>query len=148
MTDDSTDSLIRCDFGTFHGYNIEQHTYLERPLTAAEVVAWNHRRDGIVEFWPSGDREELRHLLGPCANVGARLLVALERLLGGMGGATTENFLRLHFVVNGLGYAPEDLSPDEVADLTKEVEAPADERLSLRQRFRALEREYEDVFAG
>ena len=134
------------ELGTFHGYHIERKAYLERALSAAEVIAWNPRKDGLVEFWPSGDREELRYLLGPFANVGARLLVALEKLLREMGGATRTNFLKLHYLVNGLEYCVDELNAEEVEELTADFDFAPDDRLTVRQQFHALTMEHEAAF--
>jgi len=46
---------MRCDFGTFEGFNFRDQSAIERNLTAEEVTNRNHDGEGEAEFWASGD---------------------------------------------------------------------------------------------
>jgi len=98
---------IEFDFGTFEGFNFRSQSAIERTLTAAEAAAWDHDGLGEAEFWPSGDHPEVSLIFGGQSSVTAAELLELNRLLAELGGASTENFLRIHYAVNIRGAALE-----------------------------------------
>lgn len=103
---------IEFDFGTFEGFNFRSQSAIERSLTAAEVVAWDHDGLGEAEFWPSGDRPEVSLIFRGQSSVSASELLELNRLLAELGGDSTENFLRIHYAANVHGAALEQLTKE------------------------------------
>ena len=99
-TQPTDDGTIRHDLGTFEGFNFRAQSAIDRILTTAEVVAWDHDRDGEAEFWPSGDRAEVSLMFKGRSAVTATELIDLDRLLTELGGDSAENFLRIHYAVN------------------------------------------------
>ena len=46
-------SELHFDLGTFEGFSFRHDQAIDRNLTAAEVVGWDHDAAGEAEFWPS-----------------------------------------------------------------------------------------------
>ena len=107
---------IRFDLGLFEGYNFRASGAIRRLLTAAEVVAWDHDRQGEAEFWPSGDHAGVGVIFNRKSAVTATELLDLDRLLTELGGDSIENFLRIHYTVNIRGANLDTLSADAVED--------------------------------
>ena len=112
---------IRFDLGTFEGFSFRSQSAIERNLTAAEVVGWDHDRHGEAEFWPAGDRQEVALLFCHRNSVSASELLDLDRVLGELGGDSTENFLRIHHVVNIRGADLATLTREDVEDACLEI---------------------------
>ncbi|MCX6924927.1 MAG: hypothetical protein NT154_17195 [Verrucomicrobia bacterium] len=112
---------IRYDLGTFEGFNFRSQSTIPRNLTAAEVVAWEHDREGEAEFWPAGDRPEVLVLFRSRSCITATDLIELDRLLGEVGGDSVENFLRVHYAVNVSGTDLSLLSREAVEDNCIEI---------------------------
>jgi len=107
---------ITFDLGTFEGFNFKTQSAIPRTLTAADVVAWDHDRQGEAEFWPAGDRAEVSILFKGQSTVAGSELIELNRLLDELGGDSVENFLRIHYLVNTCGADLEGLTRDSVED--------------------------------
>ena len=103
---------IRFSLGTFEGFNFRSQSAIPRILTADEVVGWDHDRQGEAEFWPAGDRAEMRVLFNHRSSITAVELLALDRLLNELSGDSAVNFLRIHYAVNIQG--------GDLADLNRE----------------------------
>lgn len=109
-----TPSIIH-NLGTFEGFNFRTQCAISHILTAAQVVAWDHDRQGEAEFWPSGDRLEILRVFNR-SSITASELLDLDRLLAELGGDCTENFLKIHYAVNIHGENLAELDADEVED--------------------------------
>jgi hypothetical protein len=109
------------DLGTFEGFNFRTQSAILRPLTAAEVIGWDHDRQGEAEFWPAGDRAEVALLFKYKGTVTGPELLELDRLLTEMRGDSVENFLMIHYVVNTCGAALEGLSRNAVDGANLEI---------------------------
>jgi len=107
---------IEFDLGTFEGFNFRTQSAIERVLTAVEVVAWDHDRNGEAEFWPAGDRAEVALLFKSKCAVTASELVDVDRLLNELGGDCSGNFLRIHYAINVSGVDLSALSAEMVED--------------------------------
>ncbi|MCX6917592.1 MAG: hypothetical protein NT167_31925 [Verrucomicrobia bacterium] len=107
---------IDFDLGTFEGFNFRTQCAIFGNLTAAEVVEWDHDKNGEAEFWPSGDRPEVALLFNHRNCVSGADLLGLNRLLAELGGDSPEHFLRIHYAVNFCGSSLADLSRDQVED--------------------------------
>jgi len=107
---------IYYDLGTFEGFNFRSQSAISRNRTAAEVVAWDHDKEGEAEFWPAGDRPEVLILFRNRSSVTATELIELDELLHKLGGDSTENFLRIHYAVNVCGNDLATLTREEVED--------------------------------
>ena len=137
---------MQSNLGTFRGFNTKTGEHLAEPLSADQVIAWDHYARGMTEFYPVGDRHEMVSLFGANGNIQGRLLLKLDELLQGMGGDHLFNFLLLHFVLNGLGKRWDTLSQAEVYDLTIDVEFHLGRRRSVREQFFLFEREFDIEF--
>ena len=104
------------DLGTFEGFNFREPGAIERVLTAAEVAAWNHDRDGEAEFWPSGDNAAVAELFPSARGVTASRLKHLAGLLDELGGDQDEALLKIHFLVNVQGGDLKEVTATEVED--------------------------------
>ena len=104
----NTRALIH-NLGSFQGTNFRHHCPIERILTANEVVAWDHEREGQAEFWPSGDHAGASLIFG-IQEVTASEIVALDNLLEQLGGDTDRNFLRIYYAMTARGCAVSDLT--------------------------------------
>lgn len=89
--------------GTFEGFNFREQGAIERALTAEEVVAWNHDRDGEAEFWSSGDNPAVAELFKPRRSVTGSELEHVAALLEQLGDGNDEALLKIHFLVNVQG---------------------------------------------
>lgn len=85
-------------------------------LTAAEVVAWDHNRQGEAEFWPAGDVSEVALLFKQRKTVTAGELVDLDRVLAELGGDSQHNYLQIYYAVNIFGDALATLSAESLED--------------------------------
>ena len=106
-------SLIS-DFGTFEGYNFRTLSPITRNLTAQEVVAWDHDRQGEAEFWPAGDSPEVSLVFQHRSSVTAAELLDLERLLLELGDDSRASFLQIHYTVAICGAALPTLTAEKV----------------------------------
>src|ERR1043166_7862522 len=79
------------NLGTFEGFNFRTQSAINRTLTAAEVVEWNHDKRGEAEFLPSGDRPEVALVFKGRSSVTGSELLELDRLLHELGGDSVEN---------------------------------------------------------
>ncbi len=107
---------IEFDFGTFEGFNFRSQSAIERSLTAAEVVAWDHDELGEAEFWPAGDHPKLSLVFNGQSSVTASELLDLDRLLAELGGDSVENFLRIHYGANIRGDPLDGLTVQGIED--------------------------------
>jgi hypothetical protein len=112
---------ITFNLGTFEGFNFRTQSAILRTLTAADVVGWDHDRQGEAEFWPAGDRPEVALLFKNKGTVTGPELLELDRLLTEMRGDSVENFLWIHYVVNTCGAALEGLTRNVVEDANLEI---------------------------
>jgi hypothetical protein len=104
------------NLGFFEGFNFREQSAIERTLSAEEVIQWNHDARGEAEFWPSGSHPGVSLLFSNRRAVHASELVALHRILKKLGDDSILNFLRLHFVVNVLGMALNQVNAETLAD--------------------------------
>jgi hypothetical protein len=104
------------DFGTFEGFNFRSQCAIPRHLTAAEVVAWDHDRDGEAEFWPAGDAPAVELLFKHRARATAAELLDLDRLLNELRGDSAASYLRIHYAVNVRGARLDTLTREAVED--------------------------------
>jgi hypothetical protein len=107
---------VQFDLGTFEGFNFRNQGAIAHPLTAEEVVNWDHDRAGEAEFWPSGDAPGVAVLFNHRSSVTASDLLELDRLLDELDGDSIENFLKIHYAVNICGADLATLSRDQVED--------------------------------
>lgn len=115
-----TESLVlKSDLGTFEGFNFRNQSAIPRALTVYEVISWNHDLLGEAEFWPSGDRAEVKVLFP--RNVTGSELLALDRLLDELGGDSEENFLRIHFALSSCGKDLAELTEAEIEDSSPQI---------------------------
>ena len=105
---------LRFDLGTFEGFNFRSQSAMCDSLTAAQVVNWDHDRNGEAEFWPSGDRPEVSLVFEGRTSVTCSELVALDDLLEQLGGDSSENFVRIHHALNTCSSRLGELSAGEV----------------------------------
>lgn len=115
------DQKLTSDLGTYEAFNFRTQSAVDRILTAAEVVDWDHDGQGEAEFWPSGDRPEVALLFRHRSSVTGSELLALDRLLTELGGDSTVNFLRIHYAVNSRGADLLTLTRDAVEDCPLEI---------------------------
>ena len=108
-------SLIS-DFGTFEGFNFRTQSPITRCLTAQEVVAWDHDRQGEAEFWPSGDSPEVSLVFQHRSSVTAAELLDLDRVLLELGDDSRASFLQIHYAVAICGAALPTLTVEKVQD--------------------------------
>lgn len=108
-------SLI-ADFGTFEGFNFRTQSAINRMLSAQEVVAWDHDRQGEAEFWPSGDSPEVALLFKHRSSVTASELLDLDRVLLELGDDSRASFLQIHYAVDICGAALQTLTAEKVQD--------------------------------
>ena len=111
-----TDRILRFDLGTFEGFNFRGQSAIDRVLTAQEVVDWDHDLWGEAEFWPAGDRPEVRLVFGGSSSVTGSELLALDRALQELGDDSPREFLRIHYVANVSGGDLANLTRDELED--------------------------------
>ena len=104
------------ELGSFEAFNFREQSAVDRILTAAEVVAWDHDSEGEAEFWPAGDHPEVALLFRGQNTVTASELLDLDRLLTELGGDSPENFLQIHYAVNICGGNLSTLTSDEIQD--------------------------------
>ena len=104
------------DLGTFEGFNFNTQSAIAQNLTAQEVVAWDHDRQGEAEFWPAGDLPEVALIFQGRSSVSASELLDLDRVLVEMGGDARENFLQIHYAVNNCGNSLHTLSAEDAQD--------------------------------
>lgn len=109
-------SALTFNLGTFEGFNFRSHSGIARPLTAREVVAWDHDRQGEAEFWPSGDRPEVALIFKHRSCVTAEVLQALDRVLTEIGDDSSRSLLLIHYAVNFHGSDLPGLSGAQVLD--------------------------------
>jgi hypothetical protein len=109
------------DFGTFEGFNFRSQCAIPSHLTAAEVVAWDHDRDGEAEFWPAGDAPAVALLFKHRASATAAELLDLDRLLHELRGDSAANYLRIHHAVNVRGARLDTLTREAVEDLPLDI---------------------------
>ncbi|HAB17725.1 MAG TPA: hypothetical protein PLX89_00780 [Verrucomicrobiota bacterium] len=107
---------INYDLGHFEGFNFRTESAIERALTAQDIVAWNHDRDGEAEFWPAGNKPELSVVFEGQNCVTASELLALASLLDDLGGDTQENYLSVYFAVAIHGGSLGKLTADQIRD--------------------------------
>ena len=100
------------DLGTFEGFNFRDQCAIERPLSAQDVIQWDHDADGEAEFWPSGEDPLVRGIFD--RNVTAADLTALAELLAGLHGDCTNNLLRIQFAIRAKGLAFANLTVREL----------------------------------
>jgi hypothetical protein len=117
----ATSPRLSFDFGTFEGFNFRSQCAIPRHLTAAEVVAWNHDRDGEAEFWPSGDAPAVELIFKHRASATAAELLDLDRLLNELRGDSAANYLRVHHAVNIRGARLDTLTRETVEDLPLDI---------------------------
>jgi len=109
------------DLGTFEGFNFRPQCAIERNLTAAEVVAWDHDLQGEAEFWPAGDEPGVALVFKHRSSVTAGELLALDGLLNELRGDSAVNYLRIHYAVSVLGAGLETLTRTDVEDLSLDI---------------------------
>ena len=109
-------NAIRFDLGTFEGYNLSTQSAIVGKLTAAEVVGWDHKKQGETQFRPSGDRAEVTLLFKEKGSVTGAELLALDHLLGELGGDHSSNFLKIHHAVRIWEADLAQIDPREIED--------------------------------
>jgi hypothetical protein len=112
---------LTLDLGSFEGFNFRSQCAIPRDHTAAEVVRWDHDRQGEAEFWPAGDVPAVALLFKPRSSVTAAELLALDRLLAELSGDLFVNSLRIHYAVNVHGADLATLTRAAVEDLPLDV---------------------------
>ena len=115
------DSTLHFDLGTFEGFSFREDQAIDRNLTAAEVVGWDHDAAGEAEFWPSGDNPEVALVFSGRSAVTAGELVALDSLLEELGDDSTCSFLRIHYALSCCGEDLADLTRDKIEDLPIQI---------------------------
>jgi hypothetical protein len=85
-------SDLSYDLGTFEGFNFGHQSAIEYELTAAQVLAWDHDKNGEAEFWPSGDKPEVSLVFKDQSSVTGTELQELDSLLAALGGDSIENY--------------------------------------------------------
>jgi hypothetical protein len=111
-----TAAVLIHDLGTFEGFSFRHQCAIEHILTADEVVAWDHDRQGEAEFWPSGDHAGVRVIFAGQSAVTASELIALDQLLNDLGGDSDDNFLRVHHSLARHGACITTLNVQQVED--------------------------------
>lgn len=114
-------TVIEFDLGTFEGFNFRRQSAIDRILTAAEVVGWDHDEQGEAEFWPAGDRPEVAMFFKSRSTVSGSELLDLDRLLHDMGGDSPYHFVQIHYAVNVSGAKLATLTREEVEDFPLHV---------------------------
>ena len=104
------------DLGTFEGFNFRDQSAIEKTLTAEEVIHWDHDRNGEAEFWPSGDHAGVSLVFKGQTSVTFSELVDLDRLLQGLGGDDSENFLKVYYAIRIFGANLSTLTANELED--------------------------------
>jgi len=104
------------NIGVFEGFNLREHSLIERTLSADEVIHWDHDARGETEFWPSGSHPGVNLLFTNRRTIHPWELVALHRILKQLGDNSIYILLRLHFVVNVLGVALDQVNAEMIAD--------------------------------
>jgi len=107
---------LQFNLGTFEGFSFRSQSAIARILTAAEVVAWDHDRQGEAEFWPAGDVPEVALLFKQHRTVTAGELLDLDRVLTELGGDSQDNYLQIYYAVNICGDALATLSAESLED--------------------------------
>jgi len=102
------------DLGSFEGFNFREGRSIEEPLTAADVIVWDHDRAGQAEFWPSGNHEGVDLLFANRGSVTGTDLLSLDRLLRALGDDSIMTYLRIYYAVNCRDGALAELTPLEV----------------------------------
>lgn len=109
-------ATLAYDFGHFEGFNFRTQSAIERLLTAQDIVAWDHDRNGEAEFWTAGNKPEFFAVFGGGNTVTARELLELAALFDALGGDSTENYLAVYFAVAVLGGALGDITAEGIQD--------------------------------
>ena len=112
---------LHVDLGTFEGFSFRHDQAIDRNLTAAEVVGWDHDAAGEAEFWPSGDNEGVALVFSGRSAITAGELLALDALLEELGDDSTFNFLRIHHAVSSCGEDLASLTREQIEDLPIQV---------------------------
>lgn len=107
---------IAHDFGHFEGFNFRSQSAIELRLTATEVVQWDYDRYGEAEFWPAGDKREIKLIFSGQNSVSASELLDLSALLEELGDEATETYLSVYFALSILGEDLGKLSAEGVRD--------------------------------
>jgi len=87
------------NLGTFGGYSFRDHCPIRRSLTADEVLNWNPATDGAAWFWPRGDHFGIAMVVGHSPGISVYDLQRVVRVLEELGGDSTENWMRIFYVV-------------------------------------------------
>jgi len=116
-----TTTALLFDLGTFEGFSFRHQCAIDHILTAEEVVAWDHDRDGEAEFWPSGDHTGVRVIFAGQSAVTASELVALDQLLNELGSDSDENLLRIRHASTRYGTHLTTLTLAQVEDDTPHI---------------------------
>ena len=112
---------LQFNLGMFEGFNFRTQSAVDHLVSAEAVVNWNYDRQGEAEFWPTGDVPEVALLFKHRSNVTATELLALDWVLGELGGDSRYNFLQVHYAVNLCGDALPTLSAESVQDRCVQV---------------------------
>lgn len=94
---------IHFDLGMFEGFNFRHQSAMDRCLTATEIVAWDHNRQGEAEFWPDGHHAGVTLVFKDQGAVTASELLRLDRLLECMGTDALVNFVSIYYAVRVRG---------------------------------------------
>jgi hypothetical protein len=89
---------ISAHLGTFDAYNCRTHEQLKK-LSVKEVVTWDHHKDGITLFKPSGDRPEVALVFSGNRSVTAKQLTDLCQLLQALDGTPAQNLLLIYLAL-------------------------------------------------
>jgi len=87
------------NLGTFGGYSFHDHRPIRRKLTADEVLNWDPATNGAAWFWPRGDHFGIAMVVGHSPGISAYDLQRLVQVLEELGGDSTENWMRIFYVV-------------------------------------------------
>lgn len=107
---------VQFDFGSFEGFNFRSQSAIFGRLSSEDILTWDHDAQGEAEFWPAGDRPEVRLIFRNQSTVTGSELLDLDRILEELGGDSTENFLLVYYAVTVCGDKLEDLTADRVQD--------------------------------
>lgn len=104
-----TTALIH-NLGTFEGFNFRTQSAIERPLSAQEVIGWDHDAKGEAEFWPAGDYCGIRLLFRDRSAVTASELRHLDQLLTDLGYDSPSTFVRIRHAIDTTGMSLAELT--------------------------------------
>ena len=104
------------DLGNFEGFNFRSQSAICKPLTAEEVVNWDHDARGEAEFWASGDHEGVFAVFKGQSAVTFSELQKLDELITELGDEP-ETYVKIAWF-QAQGYNFQELTPYQIEDET------------------------------